>query len=247
MSHERRVFIDGELLPGATVELPPQAAHYISTVLRLKAGHQLVAVSKSSSSEFDAIVAALAPTVSIKILSKRRTKAPRSRIGTVCVALLKGDRNDLLCDYLTELGVAQIVFFQAARSIAKVAPETASKKLERWCKIAQSAAGQSGRADIPTVAIKLGLEEALRTIESQTGDTVLCCSLADDAKELKSIELGRGLVHLVIGPEGDFSPEEETLLSQADTQKLSLGPIRLRAEVAALAAVCAVNSVVGFA
>jgi 16S rRNA (uracil1498-N3)-methyltransferase len=144
-----------------------------------------------------------------------------------------------VADWATELGVASITFFQSERSIVRLRDEKerATRK-ERFLKIARAAAQQSKRSTVPEIVLVKSLADGLSFVPSE--GIKLTCSLAPDAIPLQTAISGspsRSSVHLVVGPEGDFSPTEESLLENSGFIRASLGGTVLRAELAVVAAI----------
>lgn len=254
MSHPRRVFID---LPagtagtyGDTLLLSEEDAHHFRDVLRLSEGAVLLAVDRRSSREFEAVIASTQQdSVCIKLLRQREGRTTQSRVSSLIFALAKGGHTDEVCEKSCELGVQNIILWQSARSVVRIASETEKeKKLQRWKKIAESAAKQSGNHTIPKIHIALSLPELLQTIQAirEPGDRSLLCSLGPDAKLPAQIEAPRASVHLAVGPEGDFEPQEENSLRAAGFEAMSLGPLILRCETAAIVAISMVHGAWGF-
>ena len=244
MPHSRRVFVD---LPSGLIDNLPQEttlsqqdSHHLKTVLRLKEGAALTAVCKNSGREFSAIVVRTAGQVSIKIISDAANEHIRSRVKSLCFALTKGSRNDWLCEKACELGVRQIVFWQAQRSIVSVkSGEEKSRKLARWSRLAESAAKQSGKDYLPQVRLALDLNELFSSLDeiSSPQDRRFCCSLSAEAKQLRLLPTPCAFVDIAVGPEGDLTREEEAVFQKRGFELVSLGPFVLRSETAAIAAI----------
>lgn len=160
-------------------------------------------------------------------------------------ALCKGQKNELVCDWATELGCASIIFWQAERSVVRLKDERElSAKAARLTKIAQAAAQQSKQSRPPQINVVRSLSAAAQTLESKSVGLKLYCSLSPDAAPVHALlsTLNNSVATaIVIGPEGDLSPEEETLLKSSGWLPVSLGKSTLRSELAALTAIIAVR------
>ena len=139
-----------------------------------------------------------------------------------------------------ELGADAIVPLITARTVVRIeGPADAERKRERWQQIAQEACKQCGRNRVPRVASPVTVGDALR------GDGIrglpLLASLQPDARPIKVVLAGEvettgGLpdkVTVLVGPEGDFTPEEIAAFKGAGAVPVTLGPTILRAETAA--------------
>lgn len=202
------VFVDD---PHAPV-LSTEDAHHLSRVLRLRPGDEVCVADGSGRwrmTTFEA-PARLLPAGEV------HTEPAPVRTVTIGLALVKGDKPDLVVQKLTELGVDRIVLFHAARSVARWNAERTERNLERLTRIARSAARQSRRLRPPVIEIS-----DLTTLLSQ-GAVV-----ADFGG--RSITAGDAFV--LIGPEGGWDEGE-----YGSAERVGLGPNVLRAETAAIAA-----------
>ena len=246
-----RFFIDlnhsSKLEPGALVELSKSDSHHARDVLRLRIGAEVTIVARDGEGSFRAEIRSIDRNCTAEIISEITGMAPQSRVSSLLFGLCKGDKNDLVCEKATELGVGSIHFFQAERSVMRLDSHSdREKKRSRWLKIAEGAAKQCGRDSMPEVMISGSLEEALHFIPEKNGASLFFCSFAKDAKEPRMIAPPPGLIHLCIGPEGSLSDAEEELLRRHSGLALSLGPTVLRSETAALAAVAMTLAVWGY-
>ena len=145
---------------------------------------------------------------------------------------------DLIVQKATELGVAGIVPLISQRTIVQLDED--SKKIERWREIVLEACKQSGNNWLPEIQPP---QKARAFLDSPgTFDLKLIASLQPDAKPLKHILSNAASIQsskhpsilILIGPEGDFTPAELSSAKSAGCLPLSLGPLVLRAETAAL-------------
>ena len=165
---------------------------------------------------------------------------------TVVMSIFKFDHMEWAIEKATELGVAGVVPVIARRTEKHLA-QAAMKRAERWRRIAQEAAQQSRRSDVPVIhdPMKLsdyvkGASNAKRIVlaeqeRSTTLRTALQQAIAAAGAEMPELELA-------IGPEGGWAPEEEALFDANGWLAVSLGPRILRAETAAIVALAVVSS-----
>jgi 16S rRNA (uracil1498-N3)-methyltransferase len=139
----------------------------------------------------------------------------------------------------TELGIARITPILARRT-EKHLSQSASKRVERWRRIALEASKQSRRTTIPEIADPIPLKQALEQEQSPTrillSETEQATSITAALLKAKSSSQETDTA-LAIGPEGGWTPEEMTLFAQHNWQPVTLGPRILRAETAAIAAI----------
>ena len=216
--------------------LGAKEAHHALHVLRLKVGDTLN-VFDGRGHEAQCLIAETSKdAVHLKMLTQSATPALPCRI-TLAQAIPKKSM-DLIVQKATELGVACIVPLVSDRSVVKLDED--SKKADRWRDIALEACKQCGNNWLPEIQAPQMAHDYLSSLPTQ--DLKLIASLQPDSKPLKSIlsdvpTLPRShapTVLLLIGPEGDFTPAELALAKSAGCLPLSLGPLVLRAETAAI-------------
>jgi 16S rRNA (uracil1498-N3)-methyltransferase len=170
---------------------------------------------------------------------------------TLEMAVLKGDAMEWVVEKAVELGITRLIPVLTAHTVVQMDRKGPEAFRERWQKIADQALKQCGRLEALRVEMPVALDELL-TSKAQ-GMRLWCDEEAreDSARPslLKWLEenrqQGHPAIHLLIGPEGGWSDSERDLLSREDSSKLacvSLGPLVLRAETAAIAALSLVAS-----
>lgn len=249
MSHERRIFETFEIGNSETqnIELSKDNSNHLIKVLRLKVGDEIVVVEKNSARSFSATISSVSPTlILLKYEIKNILSAPT--VLSLCLALCKGDTTDFICEKATELGVNQIVFWESSHSILKYS--SAKKRIERWNKIVEAASKQSGRVNLPSIHLfgretsqKNPTMQLIEFINSYKDGVGVYASLGKDALSAKDLVQKGERYHLIIGPEGDFTMDEELVFKENNFKKLSLGSLRLRSETAAIAGIVALNSI----
>jgi 16S rRNA (uracil1498-N3)-methyltransferase len=213
--------------------LPAAEAHHAIHVLRLKVG-DTVNVFDGRGQEAQARIAEIGKdAVRLEILQRFNTPALPCRI-TLGQAIPK-KHMDLIVQKATELGVAAIVPLVSERTLKR---PTGSP--QRWREIALEACKQCGNNWLPQIHEPQPARDFLRA--PGQFDLKLIASLQPDARSLKEILCGDRSIQrdavstalLLIGPEGDFTPAELAAAKSAGCRPLSLGPLVLRAETAAL-------------
>ncbi|MGZ3506288.1 MAG: RsmE family RNA methyltransferase [Vulcanimicrobiaceae bacterium] len=234
-----RFFVEGTHAPGDTVAFHGADAHKIANVLRLREG-DAIDVIDSAANVFTAV---LSPADSIEerrsvraILGELRSAGiePRTLRVTIAQGIPKGQKMDFIVEKLTELGVAQIVPFESERSVVV---GSSANKVERWRRLAKTAAQQCGRLDVPEISHPIGFAELLSRFASF--DCVLFpWELAGSAplrQTLPPLIEGARRVLVTIGPEGGFSHAEADAAKAAGAHVISLGSRILRTETAGIA------------
>ncbi len=234
-----RFFVSPDVLCGDFIVLEGEnAAH--AKVLRLRQGEQ-VTVCDGQGNECLCTVSDVSPNIVSLVVSDRQVSAtePSAKV-SVYMAFSKGDKFEHVIQKATELGAYEIICFPSARCVSKPDDKSLRKKLERWQKIAYSAAEQSGRGCVPQVLALESYKQALN--RAKEADIAILFYENEQAKTLKMAlqERGYATVSLLTGPEGGLEPSEVELALDAGLQVCTLGKRILRCETAPLCALSAV-------
>ena len=215
-----------------TVTLTGDDAHHISRSLRMAAGEKIEACDKSGTVYLCELVSFLEKEVIARVIESSYAESePPTKI-TLYQALPKGDKMETIIQKTVECGVSRIVPFRSEHCIVKLDAKDGEKKRERWQKISESAAKQSGRGIIPEVSapldFKIAIEEALKC------DLVLFCNEREKEKSLKDALCGTTAktISVIIGAEGGFSQKEADYITERGASSVSLGKRILRCETA---------------
>lgn len=234
-----RFFVTEDQMNEATVALTGQnAAH--AKVLRLKAG-ETVLVCDGQGNECVCAVEELGPDmVTLRVLERREAFSEAAVRVSVYMALPKADKLEHVIQKATELGAYEIVTFPTTRCVSRPDEKSLQKKLERWQKIAVSAAEQSGRGQIPEILALNSFREALQ--RGAEADKALLFYENEQATTLR-MALQNGsyrTVSLLTGPEGGLEEAEVEQAREAGFAVCTLGKRILRCETAPLCALSAV-------
>ncbi|HEX3419695.1 MAG TPA: 16S rRNA (uracil(1498)-N(3))-methyltransferase [Candidatus Udaeobacter sp.] len=215
-------------------------AHHAHNVLRMRAGDKLV-IFNGEGRELTAEIASVADhEIRLRKLHQSETTPLRCRI-VLGQAIPKGKNMELIVQKAVEIGAAEIAPIVSNRTIVHLDSENASQKQVKWQQIAIEAAKQCGQNWLPRVQQPKKLAEFFSAPEPAF-DLRLIGSLQPDAQQLKTIleaySKERGgrprSVLMLVGPEGDFTPAELALARYHGCQPITLGPIILRVETAAI-------------
>lgn len=228
------------------VDLPPDEAHHLAHVLRLRVGAE-VRVFDGCGLERAARVLAVsrrgARLALGAVVESAREMAVRV---TLVQAVLKHEAMDAVVRDATMLGVAAIVPLLAARCTVPTRAVASGRAVERWHRIAVGAAKQSGRAVVPEVRPPATFDQWLATDEAAVRlllvepERASGATLEDWIADRRAIAVAGG-VSLAVGPEGGWTAEEVDAAARHGVVGWSLGRRTLRAEVApvvALAILC---------
>ncbi|MBP3684764.1 MAG: 16S rRNA (uracil(1498)-N(3))-methyltransferase [Oscillospiraceae bacterium] len=233
-----RFFVTPEELKKRNLILTGENAQH-AKVLRLKAGEEVLACDGEGREALCRVVTVGAAT-ELEVLELRASETEAAVQVSVYMAFPKADKLEHVIQKATELGAYEIVAFPSARCISRPDEKSLKKKLERWQKIAASAAEQSGRGRIPQVRVLNSFKEALH--EAAKADKALMFYENEQAVTLK-MALSQGgyrTVSLLTGPEGGLEEKEVEQAREAGLQVCTLGKRILRCETAPLCALSAV-------
>lgn len=220
-----------------TASLLGAQAEHLARVLRAQAGAQMDVVANSR--VYRAQIASVSNNeVLFELLEEIDSESALPV--TLLLAVFKFDRMEWAIEKATELGVEAIVPIIARRTEKHLA-QAAEKRVERWRRLAQEAAKQSRRADLPVIEEPIALTTRLQ--QDSAAQHIL---LAEDERNttlrqrieaaLQSSEADLPNFEFAIGPEGGWTQDEVALFAKHQWQSASLGPRILRAETAAIAA-----------
>lgn len=214
------------------------AAH--AKVLRLKNGEEVL-VCDGQGNECVCVISDVSPGQISLVVQKRQASSAEAG---VCVSIYMGfpkaDKLEHVIQKATELGACEIVAFPTARCVSKPDEKSIKKKLERWQKIAASAAEQSGRGLIPRVTVLDSYAQALK--RAAEADLSILFYENEKATTLRMVleKDSYNTVSLLTGPEGGLEPKEVEQAKEAGLHICTLGSRILRCETAPLCALSAV-------
>lgn len=234
-----RFYIAPEFFDPQSLRLVGNEAHHARNVLRLERGNR-VAVFDGRGREVTAeVVEASAAGVELRRLHEAQTPPLRCRI-TLAQAIPKAKNMDWIVQKAVEIGAAEIVPLLSERTVIRLGESEIAQKQQKWQAVAIEAAKQCGQNWLPEIATPQTIPQFFGG-RPRSG-IQLVASLQPDAKHLKKVlgeyreeTGGRPTdVLILVGPEGDFTPAELSLARSHGCQPITLGPIILRVETAAL-------------
>ena len=218
-------------------------AHHAAVVRRVRSGES-VTIGDGRGVWLDGVCEEVTPkAVAVRVTARNMEPRPAPQLVLV-QALAKGDRDELAVQAATELGVDQIVPWQAARSVSRWSGPKVEKGVARWEAITREAAKQAHRAWIPDVSAPVTTPQlAARAADASvlvlepTADGTLTAEL------LKP--MGERDIVLVVGPEGGIAPDELAALADAGARLVRLGDTVLRTSTAGAAAISVLSAATG--
>lgn len=218
---------------GDEIALTGDEGRHAVAVRRIKAGETILLADGVGTAVRGPVLAVDKASLTMSVAEVLRTVPDAVRF-VAAQALAKGDRAELAVEMLTEIGVDEVVPWQASRSIVKWVPDRAERHLARWRACAREATKQSRRFRVPVVTVPLSTRElALRIPE-----TALTLILHESASQkLPGVRLPEsGDVMIVIGPEGGIAPEELEALTAAGGVPVKISDGVLRTSTAGVVA-----------
>lgn len=215
------------------IQLSGENEKHIKTVLRAKIGEEIT-VCDGAGIDYLCEITSLDDGVTAKILEQIPCEVePKTQI-TLYQGLPKADKMELIIQKCVELGVVKIVPVATSRAIVKL-DKKEGKKIERWQKIAEAAAKQSGRGIIPEIGEHV-LTFAQAVQEAKALDTAIIPYEKEQTQDLHTIvkQFSGQSIGVFIGPEGGFAEEEIALAQQNGVQSVTLGKRILRTETAGM-------------
>ena len=234
MTSARRFFVEGRSEIGGSVEIAGGDAHKIAHVLRLRAGDRIEVID-SGAAAFVAAIDAVGPIVRATLLDRvvqRSEIRPRLDVD-VAQAVPKGRRMELVIEKCTELGAAAFLPFYCERSVGR---DVGEEKLSRWQRLARTAAQQSGRLDVPTIATPIEFDALVQRF-GEYAAVLFAWEMAPNVplrEQLPSMLPATGRILAVVGPEGGFTHAEAELAERCGAALVWLGTRILRTDTAAM-------------
>ncbi len=234
-----RFYIPPERWNSERLELGEEEAHHALHVLRMKAGDRAVVFNGRGTHATVEIAAANKRSVELKALQIVEAAPQRCRI-TLGQAIPKGKNMDLIVQKATELGAAAIVPLLSERTVIQYEAGEGAKKRGKWQEVAIEAAKQCGQNWLPEIHLPQSPKDFFQG--NPKFDLMLIASLQPDSLHFKKVleeyiagqKKKPAKVLILVGPEGDFTPAEISLAKSGGCRPITLGPIVLRTETAAI-------------
>jgi 16S rRNA (uracil1498-N3)-methyltransferase len=239
-----RFFCPGDLSQGATRDLPEDAAHHASRVLRLTVGDPVI-LFNGNGGESDAQISSMGKDHVAVRVGRWRDRDAESPVRVVLVQGLSArERMDFTLQKAVELGVAEIFPVETRRSVVRLADERATRRVEHWQNLVIAACEQCGRNRVPVVHPVSALPDWLGEHRAEgSAQRIVLSPFAQQT--LRDVSPPPRQVALLAGPEGGLAPEELDMATACGFTPVRLGPRILRTETAALAALAAIHALWG--
>lgn len=232
-----KFFVKSEQIENEVIHIQGEDVKHIKDVLRLKIGEEIYVGNPEKAENYRCQIVEINPTfVQCNIVEKLASVAEPSIQVTIFQALPKQDKMEWILQKATELGMIGLVPVATKYCVVKLEEKEKRKKQERWQKIVESAAKQSGRDIIPIVAPPVNLVNVIQQVP--TFDLFIIAYEKETEHTLKQalqrVENKTAKIGILIGPEGGMAEEEVQSLHEAGATVVTLGKRILRTETVAL-------------
>lgn len=248
-----RIYCDTALHADGVFTLDKTASHHLLTVLRARVG-QAVCLFNGDGNNYLGIIESADKNRSCNIhITEVAANANESPLHTCLIqGISRNDRMDFTLQKATELGVNRIIAFRTDLNNQRVSFERQQKKLGHWQAVIQSAAEQSGRAQLPQLQLVRNLATAIDSAKeysthqgSQCGNWALIPDAGQTLHSAVTSSAELSSVNLIVGPERGLSESECKTAESARFEAVTLGPRVMRTETAALAALSVLQALEG--
>ncbi|MGN1421627.1 MAG: 16S rRNA (uracil(1498)-N(3))-methyltransferase [Eubacterium sp.] len=231
----QKLFVD--FIPENKITLNDEQSRHIAKSLRMKKGDMLT-LSCQDGNDYGCIIDEITKdTVTLSVCYRQANGSEPTVKVTLYQGVPKGDKLEDVIQKCTELGITSVCPVLTHRSVSRPDEKSATKKQERYQKIALEAAQQSGRGIVPEIQKMTSLKAAVENDDSN----LKILFYEGGGERLKDIiPKDTGSISIYIGPEGGFEKEEVEYLKEKGAVIASLGPRILRTQTAPVAALTAV-------
>jgi len=238
-----RFHIPGTVWNPDRLVLDSVESHHAFDVLRMEAGDRATVFNGAGTEAEVELLKRGKSGTELRRISLHKTAPLKCRI-TLAQAVPKGKNMELIIEKATELGVAGIVPLLSERTVVRGSEGDHIRKRAKWQRVAVEACKQCGQNFLPLVAEPCTPKAFFE--REERFDLMLIASLQSDSRPLKVVLAECGAkrpasVLILVGPEGDFTPAELSLAKSHGCRPITLGPIILRTETAAIYCVSVLN------
>jgi 16S rRNA (uracil1498-N3)-methyltransferase len=218
---------------GTHLTLAGDEGRHAAVVRRIRLGEMIMIGNGRGQAVRGVVVEAPGPALVVEIVT-HLTSPDEPRRFVAAQALAKGDRSELAIEMMTEMGVDEIVPWQASRSIVRWSADRTARSLAKWRATAREATKQCRRLSVPQVSEPVTTGQLTQRVAAVD----LALLLHEEAKDsIAEVDLPTaGTVMIIIGPEGGISDEELQELRAAGARPVSISDAVLRTSTAGVVA-----------
>lgn len=226
-----RFIIEYEIKNGEVIVTDSELLHQWKNVLKFKVGEQLVLSTALGHEALCEITDMNKKEAVLKVVSESENKKDLEKDITLYLAILKKENFELVAQKATELGVGTIVPVKTDRTVKQ------NLNFERLNKIVKEASEQSGRSTIPEIKEIIDFETAIKPLDKKDTNILFDMSGKPFSMGVGPLKLGVQPLTIFIGPEGGFTEKEINMAKENGMEIVSISPLTLRGETAAIIAV----------
>lgn len=232
-----RFFVKTEQIEGKKIQIVGEDVKHIRNVLRKQIGENIEICNLENGKAYDCKITKIEEKHIDAEILKELKEEKNNILVDIYQGIPKSDKMELIIQKSVELGTNAIIPVAMKRCVAKIESKDENKKIDRWQKIAESAAKQSGRTIIPEIRRVNTIKDIAQLIEKY--DSVIVAyenekqnTIKRELLKLKNREQVK--IAVVIGPEGGLEESDVKLLKEAGANIVTLGNRILRTETVAL-------------
>lgn len=235
-----KFFVSNKQIKNNTnIEIIGTDVNHIKNVLRKNISDKIVICDKDLGQDYLCEIINIGENIQCKIIDKLEESVESNIFVSIFQGMPKADKMELIIQKSVELGVYDITPVEMKRCVVKIKENDRNKKIERWQKISEVAAKQSGRNYVPVINDILNVNQICEEFENY--DIVLVAyenekenTLKEQLKILKEKEVDNLKIAVVIGPEGGIDEKEINVFKENGAKIITLGKRILRTETVAL-------------
>lgn len=234
-----RFFVKTEQINENKITIIGEDVNHIKNVLRKKIGDKLEVCNQETGTTFECEIAEINEAeIKNHIISENKMTNSKILVD-IFQGLPKAEKMELIIQKSVELGVNAIIPVKMQRCVVKLDMKSENKKIERWQKISESAAKQSGRNSIPQIHKIIKIEE-ISKLKNEYDIIIICYenekenNIKKEIQKLKQNKKQEIRIAIVIGPEGGLEENEVKYLQKEGAKIVTLGNRILRTETVAL-------------
>ena len=229
-----KFFVEPSKISNDIITIDTEDVNHITRVLRMKIGDKIT-VCDSMGYDYTAEIFEINQScILCRELEKTKSDTEPALKVVLFQGIPKGSKMEYIIQKTTELGIFKIVPVSMSRCVSKIEnKKDGDRKRERWQKISESAAKQSGRGIVPEISAPVAFEAAIQALsECDLAFAPYECEQDNSIKKVIKGINGNKTVGFIIGPEGGFAPEEIDKLTKLGISSVTLGKRILRTETA---------------
>ena len=235
-----KFFVKTDQIEGNNIKIQNEDVKHIKNVLRAKINDTIDICDSDTSKNYICEIQKIEEkSIQCKIIEEIASNVESSIQVSIFQGLPKADKMELVIQKSVELGAYDITPIEMKRCVVKLNEKDKMKKIQRWQKISEGAAKQSGRDIIPHINPILNVNQLCEKIKEY--DLVLVAyenekynTLKQELKKIKNNELTKHKIAIVIGPEGGIDEKEIARFKENNAKIITLGNRILRTETVAL-------------